>query len=109
VTLISIHHNHSHSDQTHSPDIGEKSPTTSEEKKNKIKDCIIEVVNQKAKLNFSDKDGLFTLDLAARYGLVDLVELLVKSGGDVNHKSHNNFTPLHWAASQVMRKKLINE
>lgn len=72
-----------------------------EERKTKIKECILELLHQKAKLNLSDKEGLFPLDVAAKYGLVELIDLLVKSGGDITHKSHNNYSPIHWAAQKV--------
>ena len=50
------------------------------------------------KKNISDKEGLFPLELAALHGLLDIVEILLKSGADIAHTSHNGYTPLHWAS-----------
>jgi ankyrin repeat protein len=60
---------------------------------------LVELVNRKAKLNLSDKAGCFALDLAAKYGLTEHIEHLVKSGSDLHHKSKNGFEPMHWACA----------
>lgn len=64
----------------------------------KISDCVSELISCKAKLNLSDKEGCFPLDLAAKFGLNDHLKSLITAGGDIHHKSKNRFTPLHWAA-----------
>lgn len=40
-----------------------------------------------------------TLLVAARFGLLPQVQLLVDAGADITHCSHNGWTPLHWAAA----------
>jgi ankyrin repeat protein len=43
--------------------------------------------------------GCTPLHLAARDGRVDLVQLLIERGADVNARNHRGATPLHYAAS----------
>ena len=47
------------------------SGSNSELKVKKISECVSELIASKAKLNLSDKDGCFPLDLAAKFGLND--------------------------------------
>jgi ankyrin repeat protein len=46
----------------------------SAEKIPKIYRCIQELVTNKVRLNLSDSEGYFPLDLSAKYGLTDLVQ-----------------------------------
>ncbi len=78
-------------------------------KAKKIVECINELVAAKAKLNLSDKDGCFPLDLAAKFGLTDLLKTMISAGGDIHHKSKNRYTPLHWAAAGGFAGKQRNE
>jgi ankyrin repeat protein len=73
--------------------------------------CITELITRKAKLNLSDNEGCWPLDLSAKYGLVELLQLLAEHGADVNHRfnkhilylilirSKNGYKPIHWACT----------
>lgn len=69
------------------------------EKVEKVKSCLIELINRRARLNLTDKDGCFPLDLAAKYGFTDLVVKIFNAGGDLHHCSGSGWTPLHYAAA----------
>lgn len=77
---------------------------------NRIISCITELVAKKAKLNLSDNQGFFPLDVAARYGLIEVIDLLVQGGADLQHKNpKTNFTPIHLAAAYVNYTLLVLE
>ncbi len=60
--------------------------TKNTEKAGKIMRCITELVNRKARLNLSDKDGCIPSDLAAKHGLTEVLELLVQHEADISHR-----------------------
>lgn len=64
-----------------------------------IKKAIAELIQHKPKLNLSDKEGLYPLDLAAKVGESELIDAFIGAGADIKHTSHNGYTPLHWAAA----------
>ena len=47
---------------------------------------------------FDDENDLTPLHYAARHNSVEVVQLLISHGSDVNAKSDNGWTPLHGAA-----------
>lgn len=53
--------------------------------------CIKRLVKSRAKLNLSDKQGRVPLDLAAEYGLTDIVRLLCEAGADVHRECKNRY------------------
>lgn len=42
---------------------------------------------------------MYPLEVAARFGLNDQINLLLDTGADIHHTSHNGWSPLHWAAA----------
>lgn len=47
--------------------INELNPQKNPEKPEKIKACIVELINRRARINLTDKDGYFPLDLVAKF------------------------------------------
>eukprot|EP01125_Pyxidicula_operculata_P012370 TRINITY_DN4061_c0_g1_i1.p1 TRINITY_DN4061_c0_g1~~TRINITY_DN4061_c0_g1_i1.p1 ORF type:complete len:1793 (+),score=446.36 TRINITY_DN4061_c0_g1_i1:61-5439(+) len=69
------------------------------EKANNIAACVTELLKRGSKLNLSDHEGLYVLDVASRYGLVAQVKEMIDLGADIHHVCHCGWTPLHWAAA----------
>lgn len=63
-----------------------------------IKD-VVSLLQEGGNVNQKDKNGNAALHLAAREGCIDLVEMLIKSGADVNLLDPVGWTPLHHAAA----------
>ena len=53
------------------------------------------------------RSGMTPLHAAARKGLKEVVELLIHEGTDVNAKSDDGWTPLHYAANKETAELLI--
>lgn len=51
-------------------------------------------------VNKKDSNGWTPLHEGARGGHLEVVELLVKNGANLNEKSHNGETPLYWAKKE---------
>jgi ankyrin repeat protein len=47
-----------------------------------------------------DYDGRTALLMASMYGHIDIVELLLKSGANINKKDGNGYTALYWATAR---------
>lgn len=57
-----------------------------------------DVKNGKCPISITDEQGNILLHLAATYGYVDLAEVLIEKGVDINQQAKNNSTPLMLAA-----------
>jgi len=70
------------------------------------------LIQHGAPINAKDIAGNTPLHLAARYGFVNVVKVLIASGADVNAKDANGMTPLqiaskmgHQAVVDLLRKQ----
>src|SRR5262245_20522352 len=58
-------------------------------------------------LNEKDADGQTPLMLAAAFGSLDAMKLLLANGADVRAVSGDGVTALHWAAGDVRKVRLL--
>ena len=66
------------------------------------KELIAAFIEAKANVNAPDPEGKTLLHWAAEKNRMDLVELLVKAGADVNLRTKNGMTPLDFAKSSSL-------
>lgn len=58
------------------------------------------LINNNADVNSQNDKGETTLELAARYGCIDVVKLLIQRGAHIDHQNKEGVTPLIQAAKE---------
>lgn len=60
--------------------LNELGTTQKQDQAKRIAECVTELLARKARFNIPDGDGLFALEVAAKYGLEDQAAQLIEAG-----------------------------